>query len=166
MRLQDNHESPPDLEAQAKRLGATLRARRKTLGISMTAAAEAAGMSRVTWHRLEKGEMTVAWGSMLAAARVLDMALSIDEIGVGAEKVASAPDPKAWIPLQIRLADYPGLRGLAWQIREGLDWLSPREAWEIYERNRRHLDTANLSTAERALIDGLQQTFDRLGPHV
>lgn len=166
MRLQQKHESSPAPELHAKRLGAALRARRKTLGISMTAAAEAAGMSRVTWHRLEKGEMTVAWGSVLAAARVLDMVLTIDEVGVGALKVATPPDPTAWIPLQIRLADYTGLRELAWQIREGLDWLSPREAWEIYERNGRHLDTANLSAAERALIESLRGLFDRLAPHV
>lgn len=166
MPLESERDSPPDAKAQARRLGAMLRSRRKALGISMTAAAEAAGMSRVTWHRLEKGEMTVAWGSVLAAARVLDMVLSIDAIGVGGSGAATPPDPSAWMPLQIPLADYPGLRELAWQIREGVDRLSPREAWEIYDRNGRHLDTATLSTAERALIDALRQMFDRSAPHV
>ena len=65
---------------QARTLGAELRAHRKSLGISMTVAAETAGISRVTWHRLEKGERQVAWGSLLAAAEVLGMEL---HLGIG-----------------------------------------------------------------------------------
>ena len=71
------------IDDQAKQLGAALRAHRKGLGISMTVAAETAGMSRVTWYRLEKGESSVAWGSLLAAAGVLGM-----EIHLGIRKDA------------------------------------------------------------------------------
>ena len=55
----------------ARILGEKLRERRKNLGINMTSAAEAARISRVTWHRLEKGEVSVALGSLLAAAEAL-----------------------------------------------------------------------------------------------
>jgi transcriptional regulator with XRE-family HTH domain len=148
-------------EAQAVRLGHTLRARRKMLGISVVAAAEAAGISRVTWHRLEKGEMTVAWGSVLAAADVLGMRLSLDEAAAAGRVGERPPNLENWLPLTIRLDDYPGLRSLAWQIREGLDSLDPRGAWEIYERNWRHLDPSELSKGEQALIHALRRTFDR-----
>lgn len=166
MRPTAKQPSHPLLEAQAKRFGTALRARRKQLGINMTAASEAAGISRVTWHRLEKGETTVAWGSVLAAAAVLDMAFVIGDDGTAEVETPRSPDPNAWVPLQIRLAEYAGLRGLAWQLREGLEWLSPREAWEIYERNGRHLDTAQLSTHEQALITSLRRLFDRTADHV
>ncbi|WP_325138502.1 helix-turn-helix domain-containing protein [Dokdonella sp.] len=148
-------------EARAVDLGGALRARRKSLGISMIAAAEAAGISRVTWHRLEKGEITVAWGSMLAAAAVLGMALSFENDTVAESLSETPPNLQDWLPLHIRLKDYPGLRSLSWQVREGLDALGPREAWEIYERNWRHLDSAEISPSEQALIQGLRRTFDR-----
>ena len=46
-------------------LGAQIRARRKALGVSATAAAESAGMSRVTLHRIEKGAPTRHKNSIL-----------------------------------------------------------------------------------------------------
>ena len=49
--------------AQLQALGAQLRARRKALRVSSTVAAEATGMSRVTLHRIEKGEPSVAAGA-------------------------------------------------------------------------------------------------------
>ena len=41
--------------AQLQALGAQIRAQRKALGVSATVIAEAAGVSRVTLHRIEKG---------------------------------------------------------------------------------------------------------------
>ena len=46
-------------QARLRQLGEQVRLQRKALRISATAAAEAAGMSRVTWHRIEKGEPSV-----------------------------------------------------------------------------------------------------------
>ena len=146
---------------QAIRYGQSIRARRKLLGISMIAAAEAAGISRVTWHRIEKGETTVAWSSVLAAAAVLDMSFLLTEGNVDLSAGAAPPNLHDWLPLRIRLDDYPGLRSLSWQIREGLDSLDPRAAWEIYERNGRHLESAELSPGEQSLIQGLRGIFDR-----
>src|SRR5699024_5688332 len=114
-------------------LGRALRERRKAQHISMTAAAEAAGMSRVTWHRLEKGESGVAWGFALAAARSLGLTMGwVADDGVPlSEESTRAPSLESWMPLSIPLDDFPGLRRLAWQVREGLEALSPREAWEL-----------------------------------
>lgn len=44
------------------------------------------------------------------------------------------------IPVRIRLADYPQLKKLAWQIH-GTDELTPVEALGIYERNWRLLES-------------------------
>lgn len=141
-----------------RQLGATLRARRKLLAINMTAAAEAAGISRVTWYRLEKGEPTVALGSLLAAARVLGLELALRDPD---ERPVREPGPpeRDWLPLTIRLADYPQLRQLAWQIGDASETLTPREALGLYERNWRHLDAPTLEPHERALIKALRHTF-------
>ena len=144
-------------EGTARQLGTALRARRKMLGITATAAAEAAQVSRVTWHRLEKGEATVALGSLLAAARVLGMDLQLEVRGAG-PAMADVP-PDAWLPLQIRLDDSPQLRELAWQVRDGAERLAPHEALGLYERNWRYVRPEALEPKERALIDALRQTF-------
>ncbi|WP_370308067.1 helix-turn-helix domain-containing protein [Sinimarinibacterium flocculans] len=142
----------------AAQLGRALRARRKALGISAAAAAEAAQVSRVTWHRLEKGAETVAWGSALAAARVLGLVLRFDEAAAG-EDLSPQPKPSAWLPLRIRLDDFPQLRRLAWQVRDGAQSVSPREALGLYERNWRHMQPDLLAPEERALIEALRETF-------
>jgi len=138
--------------------GKTLRDRRKALGISMAAAAEAAGMTRLTWQRIEKGEPGVTLGFVLAAARVLGMDLKLEMAG----EDTRTPQPKPgaqWLPLDIRLADYPGLQRLAWQLRKGVETLTPRQAWELYERNGRHLDPDMLNAQERALMRGLRMVL-------
>ncbi|MBN8491255.1 MAG: helix-turn-helix domain-containing protein [Burkholderiales bacterium] len=137
-------------------LGEALRARRKGLGISMTAAAEAARISRVTWHRLEKGETTVALGSLLAAAEALGLHLRLEDPAAN----TSAPDlPAGFLPLHIALQEFPQLERLAWQVQDGTHALSPREAFGLYQRNWRHLDVGALDSGERALIHALRDTF-------
>lgn len=153
-----------DVQARAERasemtaLGRALRARRKALGISMAAAAEAAQISRVTWHRLEKGEPTVALGSWLAAARVLDMDLRLQATDTAASAAACPLD--AGLPLRIRLDDYPQLRRLAWQVGDSAEAVLPREALGLYQRNWRHLQPELLEPRERSLIDALRQVYD------
>lgn len=138
--------------------GKTLRKRRKALGISMQAAADAAGMSRLTWRRMEQGEPGVALGFVLAGVRVLDMHMKLELVGEdrGGARSLSATQ---WLPLEIRLADYPGLQRLAWQLRKGVETLTPREAWELYKRNGRHLDAKLLSPEEKALMGALTIVF-------
>jgi transcriptional regulator with XRE-family HTH domain len=145
----------PALSSQAteslEALGAALRARRRSLKVNATAAAEAAGVSRVTLHRIEKGEPSVTAGAYAAAALTIGLHL---EAAPSAAHPAP-PDPKRWIPVRVRLSDYPKLKELAWQIH-GTDELSPREALDIYERNWRHLDHATMSPAEQELVQALR----------
>jgi hypothetical protein len=64
-------------------------------------------------------------------------------------------DLKNMIPARIRLADYPELKKLAWQVH-GTDTLTPIEALSIYERNQRYMDTGNLNEQEQQLIEALK----------
>lgn len=151
--------SPPltPLRAQSlEALGRKVKSRRKELRISAVAAAEAAGISRVTLHRVEKGEPSVTAGAYLAACGALGLDLDVTPIATG--QPAKDADRKGWIPARVRTADYPVLQQLAWQVH-GASELTPREALGIYERNWRHVDANKLSQSEHDLIDGLRQAF-------
>ncbi len=154
--------SPVIIDATAKKLealGRQIRAHRKTLRVSATTAAEAAGMSRVTLHRIERGEPAVTIGAYLNAMAALGL-----EFGIVAPSnpVSDVSDDhrKGWIPARIHLSDYPQLKQLAWQIH-GTDALTPVEALDIYERNGRHLDFATMEPGERHLIEALRLAFGK-----
>jgi len=118
--------------------------------------AEAAGMSRITWYRIEKGEPAVTMGAWFNAVTVLGLTLDIPETDV------EGTDRRGWIPARIHLADYPQLEKLAWHVR-GVDVLSAREALEIYERNQRHLDLDTMTPEEAQLLDTLRIAFGLTG---
>ena len=54
----------------------------------------------------------------------------------------------------LNLNQYPQLRELAWHMAPGQQ-VTEVEAFELYERNWRHVDQSLLEPAERALIDRL-----------
>jgi|JI9StandDraft_2_1071091.scaffolds.fasta_scaffold159563_2 transcriptional regulator with XRE-family HTH domain len=139
---------------QLQALGAQIRSQRKALRLSATVTAEAAGVSRVTLHRIEKGEPSVTIGAWCSAMAALGMAL---QAGSGANASTAAPSANrtGWIPARVALADYPQLRALTWQVH-GTDTLTPLEALGIYERNARHLDLQAMSADEQALLDALR----------
>lgn len=145
---------PETAAALLQALGEQIRARRKLLRISATVAAEAAGLSRVTLHRIEKGEPAVTMGAYLHVMGALGMVLGVLP---AADDTSQTPavSRKGWLPARIPLADYPQLRQLAWQVH-GLDALTPAEALGVYERNARHLDLLSLEPAERDLLDALR----------
>ena len=154
--------------AQLQALGAQLRARRKALRVSSTAAAEAAGMSRVTLHRIEKGEPSVAagaWANAMAALGMSLVALNAEGAHPAGPEGTTGPGLPDWIPVRVRLADYPQLKALAWQV-QGTDHLTPVEAHDIYERNARHLDTIAMMADEHALWTALQVAFGKKAQHV
>lgn len=153
--------APPTTDAVAIRLralGAQLRARRKHLRVSATSAAEAAGMSRVTLHRIETGEPSVTMGAYLNAIATLGMSVEITT-------PAGEADATEQLPERIRVADYPQLQQLAWQLQADAE-LTQQEALDIYERNQRHLDTPALAPRERALIQSLRRALRRGTPDV
>jgi len=135
-------------------LGKQIRAHRKALRISVIAAAEAAGMSRVTFHRIEKGVPAVTMGAYLNAMQVLNMNFMIADVAARANTAPNA-GLTGWIPARINLSDYPQLKQLAWQVHGG-EALLPTEALNIYERNWRHIDMQTLEPHEQQLIDALR----------
>jgi transcriptional regulator with XRE-family HTH domain len=144
-----NPSAESDTTPRLAALGAALRQARKAQKVSAVALAETAGLSRLTLHRIERGEPGVAMGHWFAVAAALGL-----EIGV-------LPPPRAAnadLPRRIALADYPALRQLAWQT-PGVAELDPEAALALYERNWRHVDAQALQPRERELIDRLTRAF-------
>lgn len=102
--------APDPVRARLQDLGARIRACRKALAVNATAAAESAGMSRVTLHRIEKGEPSVAMGAWAHLVAALGMVWALKD-PVDADPTKS---PRSgWAPLNIALDQYPQLRALA-----------------------------------------------------
>ena len=107
--------NPSVVAEQLAALGTRIRARRKALRVSATALAEAAGMSRVSVHRIEQGESSVTMGAYLNVLAALGMTFSATV--VADEPSEKAADDKAgWLPARVRLADFPQLKQLAWRM--------------------------------------------------
>ena len=134
--------------ASLQTLGDALRRRRKAMAVNAVTAAQAAGLSRVTLHRIEKGESSVTMGAWINLASALGLNLAWQ---LGASQPTT---PEGSLPTQIRLADYPQLQALAWQVHT--DHLSPLEAYDVYERNQKHFDADAMIPAERQLWQALQ----------
>lgn len=152
----------PHIASKLQAVGRLLRDHRKRLGVSATQAAESAGMSRITWYRIEQGSAAVTLGAYMQALSVLG--LDIDVHPLNGVKPHGADNKTGWLPTRITLADYPQLQQLAWHVRGPATFaLSPREALDIYERHGRHLDKTAMSDAEQQLLASLQDVLGK--PH-
>lgn len=138
-------------------LGSELRQRRLALGVSAVTTAEAAGMSRVTLHRIEAGSPSVTIGAYANAAAALGLRLALDEPQTQDRKPARDVTARPTSEKTVRLGDYPQLHAIAWQLRAETE-LSSFEALQLYERNWRHVDQAAMTDAERAFVQQLADT--------
>jgi transcriptional regulator with XRE-family HTH domain len=143
---------PKQAHQPLQALGAAIRARRKALKLNATVAAETAAISRVTWHRIEKGEPSVTAGAYASALHVLGLSV------MAVDAAAVVPPKAGLIPALIPLEHYPQLQQLAWQVT-GNTPLTAREAFDIYQRNQRHLAQQTFTPIEQALFDALQLGF-------
>lgn len=139
------------LTARLKTLGERIRAQRGRQKVSATVTAEAAGMSRVTLHRIERGEPSVTMGAYLSAIDAVGLQLELRD-----PQAAPSASDMTRLPERVRLADFPQLERLAWQLH-GVAELSPQDALNLYERNWRHIDPATMQPAERALLQALME---------
>lgn len=111
-------------------------------------------MSRVTLHRIERGEPSVTMGAYVSAIHAVGLQLELRD-----PQARPATAEIAALPERVRLAEFPQLKALARQLHD-VDELSPVDALSLYERNWRHIDRSGMEPAERALLEAL---VDRLG---
>ena len=134
-------------------LGERIRLRRKQLKVPATVAAEAAGMSRVTWHRIERGEPSVTMGAYMGATTALGLSIELAQV-----KPAQSAKQLAAVPKHIELAHYPQLAQLAWHMG-GTGSIAPQDALNLYERNWRHVELGSMTLEERELLQLLVATL-------
>ncbi|HRO66051.1 MAG TPA: helix-turn-helix transcriptional regulator [Pseudobdellovibrionaceae bacterium] len=149
-------------EKMLRQLGQQLREHRKTFGLSAVTTAEAAGLSRITLHRIERGEPSVAMGAYLGVAEALGLQMELVD-PKHPKKPRSQARPK--LPRKIRLADFEQLKKVAWQLKK-TEELTPSEALNLYERNWRHLDLKSMDAREKKLLESLLAAFGRERPLV
>ena len=146
-----------DAISQLADIGQLIRQHRRSFKITANAAAQTAGISRVTLYRIEKGEPTVSMGAYLNVVSALDLTLHLSAKGKQGYEVNRGDVAK--LPVRLSFSDYPQLKELAWHV-QGVDELSLVEAHSIYERNKRFLDIENLSDSEQELIELLGVAFE------
>ena len=153
--------APPIADASSAKLhaiGKRIRAHRAALRVNATDAAEASGMSRVTLHRIERGEPSVAMAAYMNAVAALGLELEVfnphDRRNASLDAGEMPLLRPTRLPSTIPLADHPQLQRLAWQLH-GVEVLTPTEALSLYERNWRHVDLGAMDARERALVQAL-----------
>lgn len=139
------------------RLGAQARSRRKALKVSAGAAAAAAGMSRQTLNRIERGEPSVTLGAYVNALQALGLRLEVSSAPGAPAPAAAGGSMKSVEVGSVRVSGYPQLRLLAWHVpgARGDLAIPGAQALALYERNWRHLDQSTLVQHERDLIEAL-----------
>ena len=145
-------------------IGEQIRVHRKELKVTATATAEAAGLSRVTLHRIEKGEPSVSMAAYMSVIHALGLDITVFPLG-DSMPIETESSRKGWLPAQVLIKDYPQLKQIGWQIHAATR-LTPVETLNLYERNWRHLDLHNMQPHERDLLDALQVAFGKGKPLV
>lgn len=155
--------APPltdDLSLDLAQLGERLRCARLRRGLTASAVAETAGITRVTLARIEGGEGAMSVSNLLKVLNALGLRDDVALLAADADlpdHQAHAPVPARRVPAQIKLSRFPQLQRLAWS-RDPETTLTPDQAFALYERNWRHVDVEHMHPRERALIDKLTQT--------
>jgi transcriptional regulator with XRE-family HTH domain len=138
---------------QLSALGERIRLRRKQLKVSAIVAAESVGMSRLTWHRVERGEPSVTMGAYVGAANALGLSMQLMQAEPSERRNRVLAPPE-----QIELAHYPQLAQLAWHLK-GASHITAQDALNLYERNWRHVEPDAMDAQERELLQRLVATL-------
>lgn len=141
-------------------IGAALKDRRRQLGVSAAVAAESAGMSRVTLHRVESGAASVTVGTLVNAVEAMGLHLQLTDARPQQKESGAEEAVNTETPENVRVGDYPLLSAAAWQL-EADSRLGGFEALRTYERNWRHLDHAAMGDKEKALIQALADKYSK-----
>ena len=117
---------------------------------------------------VETAEPTVAEPAAdkkLDASKAAKLAEAGKDVLQLAKAIVDADLTPATLPQGIKVASYPQLRRIAWQLSPGAE-LTSEEAWGTYERNWRHVDVAALDANERRLLADLALELGRKPLHV
>jgi transcriptional regulator with XRE-family HTH domain len=135
-------------------LGQRILLQRKKLKVAAESVALAAAISRITLHRIEKGEPGVSMGAYISVIIALGLNLSIQEV---TPKLNDADEEKN--PCEIAIKDYPQLKLISWQLKDDAV-LNALEAKNMYERNQKYILFNEMTEHEKKLIKQLGVEFN------
>jgi transcriptional regulator with XRE-family HTH domain len=135
-------------------LGQRILLQRKKLKVAAESVALAAAISRITLHRIEKGEPGVSMGAYMSVIIALGLNLSIQE---GAPKLNDVEEDNH--ASEIAIKDYPQLKLISWQLKDDAV-LNALEAKNMYERNQKYILFNEMTAHEKKLIKQLGVEFD------
>jgi transcriptional regulator with XRE-family HTH domain len=140
-------------------LGQKILLQRKRLKVSADSTALASGISRITLHRIEKGEPSVSMGAYISVIEALGLHLDLSRKNLQRHSKTENDLNLS----QIAIKDYPQLQQICWQLSDDAV-LTAVEAKNTYERNERHINFDGLSDKEKNLIKQLEVYFkNRIG---
>ena len=153
-------------------LGERLRKARLRRKLTADSVAAGASITRVTLHRLERGEPAVTAGTLIKVMNALGLATDFallardDKVGrlIQDEQLPrrrGAPTRRRTRRGAIRIDRYPQLKQIAWHLDPATTELAPEEAFALYERNWRHVDEDAMSRGERELLKELTATVGK-----
>jgi transcriptional regulator with XRE-family HTH domain len=129
-------------------LGQKILLQRKSLKVSADSTALASGISRITLHRIEKGEPGVSMGAYISVIEALGLHLDLSKKDLRKySKTSYILDLK-----KIPIKDYPQLKQICWQLSDDAV-LTAVEAKSTYERNERFIYFQLLDEKEKSLIE-------------
>jgi len=117
-----------DAISQLADIGQFIRQHRRSFKNTANAAAQTAGISRGTLHRVEKSEPNVSMGAYLNEISALDLNLHLSAKGSKGCEVNG--DDVGKLPVRLSFSGYPQLKELSWHV-QGVDELSLVEAHSI-----------------------------------
>ena len=135
-------------------LGQRILLQRKKLKVAAESVALAAAISRITLHRIEKGEPGVSMGAYMSVIIALGLNLSIQE---GDSKLNDLEEDNHLSEIAIK--DYPQLKLISWQLKDDAV-LNALEAKNMYERNQKYIVFNEMTAHEKKLIKQLGVEFN------
>jgi transcriptional regulator with XRE-family HTH domain len=135
-------------------LGQRILLQRKKLKVAAESVALAAAISRITLHRIEKGEPGVSMGAYMSVVIALGLRLSIKEVNPRPDDIEEEKNISA-IPIK----DYPQLKLISWQLKDDAV-LNALEAKNMYERNQKYILFNEMTAHEKKLIKQLGVEFN------
>lgn len=143
-----------DLAAEQRRLIVGLREVRVERGLSISEVAAAMNVDPAQVSRFESGSTNPTMTTIRRYANAVGATFRIET----RRWVDPGEKPPPHAGPTVPVSRYPQLRIICWQLGPDAT-LTEQEALSRYEREWRHVDTAALTSAERAFIDHLAQTY-------
>lgn len=150
-----------------RQLGERLRLARLRRELSAEEVARRVGIARVTLHRLESGAPAATLGTAVKVMAALDLAQDWvllardDRHGRDLQDARLPPRRAAGALGDIRIGDLPQLRAATWSITDDNARLTPKEVFDLYERNWRHIDRGAMTRAEAKVLERLAKTVGK-----